>query len=94
MPDISLFSIPADLCRIIGVMGFLTYVLNYAALGLRFVTGDSSLYFAGNTLAATLVLISLSADFNLASAMIQVFWIGIGLFAIALRFAVPKASGQ
>jgi hypothetical protein len=85
MTDPFTFALTPEVCRLLGVAGFLAYVANYAALSLRFLTSECMTYFAGNTLAATLVLISLSTDFNLASALIQGFWICIGLLAIALR---------
>lgn len=79
--------------RWIGVAGFVTYVAVYAALCLGVWAGDSLRYFCGNTLAAGLVLISLSAEFNLASALIQSFWIVMGCIAILLRL-VRRASDR
>lgn len=94
MTDILPFALSADVCRLLGVAGFLTYVVTYAALCLRVITGDCTIYFVGNTLAAALVLISLSADFNLASVLIQGFWICIGLVAIVLRLRRQGGSIQ
>lgn len=74
-----------DIARIMGVAGFLCYVGNYIALSFRWLTSECIGFFIINTFAATMVLISLTRDFNLASAMIQVFWIVIGLTAIAIR---------
>lgn len=78
-------ALDAETFRLIGVVGFIGYVSVYTALSLRFLNSESVTYFLCNTISATLVLISLSHEFNLASALIQVFWIGIGLVAIALR---------
>ena len=78
----------ADICRALGILGFLTYVLNYTLLSLRILTSENLRYFALNILAAVLVLISLTEDFNLASALIQGFWILIGGLAILLRLRV------
>lgn len=78
---------PEDLFRAIGLCGFFLYVGVYAAVSFRFLTGDCLAFFVGNTLAAGLVLIGLSHNFNLASALIQVFWICIGIAAIVLRLA-------
>ena len=94
MTDIWPFALSTELCRILGVAGFFTYVVTYAALCLRAITGDCTIYFVGNTLAAALVMISLSADFNLASVLIQGFWICIGLVAIALRLRRQSGSVQ
>lgn len=71
--------------RIIGVIGVALYVANYSLLSSRIVNSDSLGFFAMNTLAASFVLVSNYVEFNLASVMIQVFWIGIGFKAIAIR---------
>ncbi|MEM9032876.1 MAG: hypothetical protein AAGB18_09530 [Pseudomonadota bacterium] len=75
----------ADLCRAIGVLGFLFYVVNYTALSLRLLTSEHITYFTLNILAASMVMVSLTHEFNLASALIQGFWILIGFVAVALR---------
>ena len=81
-----------DLLQAIGVAGFLTYVLNYALLSLRLLHSDDARFFLINTVAALLVLISLSQAFNLAAALIQVFWIMIGIPAILLRLARRRSD--
>ena len=75
----------ADFCRAIGVLGFLTYVFNYFALSFRILSSEHIRFFALNISAATMVLISLTQDFNLASVLIQSFWIVIGSLAIVIR---------
>lgn len=69
----------------IGVGGFLLYVLNYGMLTLRYINGHSITYFALNLLAASAVLIGLTVSFNLASAMIQVFWVIMSTIGMALH---------
>lgn len=76
-----------DIFRAVGLCGFVLYVAVYACLSFRIVTGDCLSYFMGNTAAAALVLVGLSHEFNLAAALIQMFWISIGIVAIALRLA-------
>ena len=49
-------------------------------------SGDSLIFFSGNTIAAALVLISNVSEFNLASVLIQIFFITIGMSAMILRF--------
>ena len=71
--------------RMIGVLGFLFYIGGFAVLQLEFLDGRGIAYSVVNILAATLVLISLAGEFNLASAMIQASWITIGLSGLALR---------
>jgi len=53
-----------------------------AALQARVLDGNGSLYCLLNILAASLVLVSLTEAFNLASILIQISWITIGLVGI------------
>lgn len=76
--------------RIIGVIGFGLYVTNYTLLSWRIVNSDSIRFFLVNTLAAILVLASNYIEFNLASVMIQVFWIAIGIKAMIIRHRYIK----
>lgn len=68
-----------------GVAGFGLYVTNYTLLTFHRLHSHDALYFGINLVAATLVLVSLTASFNLASAMIQIFWVFISSTAIVLR---------
>lgn len=78
-------TIPTEVFDAIGVVGFGLYVLNYTLLTWHKVTSDQIMYFAVNLAAATLVLIGLTGAFNLAAALIQVFWIVISIIAIRIR---------
>lgn len=69
----------------IGVVGFGIYVLNYSLLTFHKLTSHSKTYFALNICAASCVLIGLIPSFNLASALIQSFWICISVTAIIVR---------
>ena len=69
----------------IGIAGFLVYVLSFFAVQLSLLDGNSSQYAVLNIFAAFLVLVSLSEAFNLASAMIQISWIAIGLVGLQMR---------
>ena len=71
--------------RLIGVLGFLFYIGGFAALQLEFLDGRGIAYSLVNILAAAMVLISMTREFNLASAMIQTSWIIIGMSGLALR---------
>jgi len=71
--------------EVIGVIGFGLYVTNYTLLTLHKLHSHDALYFCINLVAATLVLVSLFASFNLASAMIQAFWVVISSAAILIR---------
>ncbi len=69
----------------LGIAGFLLYVLNYTFLTFRILTGDSLIYFAINFCAASFVLAGLMNSFNLAAALVQIFWICMSTLAIVLR---------
>ena len=88
----SFFSLPIVYLEGIGVLGFALYVLAYGLLTLRMITGHSLVYFLLNLLAASCVLIGLMGSFNLASALIQLFWVAMSLIGITmhLRRAEPQ----
>ena len=68
---------------VVGMIGVALYVASYTALQFGKLDGNSIQYCLCNGGAASLVLVSLYHDFNLASATIQIVWIsvsGYGLF--------------
>ena len=81
-----------DLFEAIGIMGFGLYVLNYTLLTVQKVSSDQIRYFIVNFLAAGMVLIGLSTAFNLAAALIQIFWLVISITAIVLRLRTSLAK--
>jgi len=74
--------------QIIGVAGFITYIVSFAALQARFIDGNGFTYSVLNILAAAFVLVSLTEAFNLASMLIQVSWITIGIVGILWKLRV------
>lgn len=84
--------IPTEVIDAVGVAGFGLYVTNYVLLTAGRLRSEYITYFALNWCAATMVLIGLTASFNLASALIQVFWIGISTVGIAMRLKRGRAS--
>ncbi|MCT8160919.1 CBU_0592 family membrane protein [Pseudoruegeria sp. SHC-113] len=76
---------PAGFSAGLGILGVGLYIGNYVLIALNRVDSRAVGYFLVNTLAASCVLISLSREFNFASALIQLFWISLGLLAIAVR---------
>lgn len=78
------------LSQIIGVCGFLFYIASFAALQFRIIDGNGVTYSVMNIVGAALLLISLMDAFNLASALIQVSWIVIGITGLCLRFFRAK----
>lgn len=79
------FNHTTALAELIGIAGFGLYVLTYGLLTFRVIAGHSLIYFAMNLTAASCVLIGLSSSFNLASAMIQIFWISMSLIGIMMQ---------
>jgi len=65
--------------ELVGVLGFLFYMLAYGLLQLGKISGQCYTYSLMNLLAATFVLISLTHQFNFASALIQISWIAISM---------------
>ncbi|QBF31271.1 hypothetical protein CFI11_08580 [Thalassococcus sp. S3] len=80
------------LCRLAGLLGLATYLLGFAALQMRLICGNGAMFSILNILAATLVLIGLSVDFNLTSALIQISWIAIGLSGLAVQYRLRKRT--
>ena len=78
-------SISPEVFDAIGIAGFALYVLNYGLLTLQRDWSARVSYFAINWMAASFVLIGLTSSFNLASAMIQIFWIAISTVGIVIR---------
>jgi hypothetical protein len=78
-------SLPPVIFEAIGIAGFALYVLNYGLLTFTHVTSEPKCYFVLNMIAASCVLIGLTHSFNLASALIQLFWIVTSTTAIVLR---------
>lgn len=70
----------------VGVVGFVCYIAAFGAVQLGLMDGNRLSYTLLNLLAACLVGISLIAEFNLASALIQGSWIVISLIGLTLRF--------
>ncbi|MDZ7842392.1 MAG: cyclic nucleotide-binding domain-containing protein [Gammaproteobacteria bacterium] len=67
----------------LGLAGVAVYIGAYFALQAGLVKGQGYLYASLNTAAACLVLISLTENFNLPSAVIQVTYIAISVFGMA-----------
>ena len=84
--------LPPSLVDVIGVIGFSLYVMNYCLLTFHRLTSHSKLYFMINLMAASMVLIGLTHSFNLASALIQLFWIVISTTAIIVRLRQSKRA--
>ncbi len=74
-----------SLSQFIGLVGFFTYLGSFFSLQMGWLDGNGNRYALLNIAAAACVLFSLLETFNLASALIQISWIAIGLGGLALR---------
>ena len=84
--------LPPFVVNVIGVIGFSLYVMNFCLLTFHRLTSHSKLYFVINLMAASMVLIGLTHSFNLAAALIQLFWIVISTTAIIVRLRQSKRA--
>jgi hypothetical protein len=81
----------------VGLIGVAFYIGSYAALQTGLLRGSGYPYTLLNLVAAILVLVSLTREFNLSSAVIQITWIGIsvvGLGRMALLERRAKLSSE
>lgn len=81
-----------DIYTAAGLVGFAAYVAAFGLVQTDKIDGNGSCYSAVNIVAAVLVLVSLSQDFNLPSALIQVTWITLGLVGMLLRWSAPAVE--
>lgn len=83
-------ALPYHIAQAIGVMGFCLYVTAYTLLTLRLLPSTSIRYFQINLTASVCVLIGLSVSFNLAAALIQLFWVAMSLIGISMQMFRPR----
>ena len=81
-----------DIYTIVGLTGVAAYVAAYSALQLGVLDGNGVVYSVTNIVAASLVLVSLVEDFNLASAVTQVIWITVGVVGLAMRLMRDRSG--
>ncbi len=92
MFDVALYLETIGPLQIIGLMGFVVYMLAFGWVQFGWLDGNSVKYSLFNVLAASLVAVSLFAEFNLSSALIQGSWILIGLVGCAKRFFTRRTK--
>lgn len=78
-----------ELC---GIAGALIYVGGYLLIAFDVLHSRAPLYYALNLAAALLVLVGLSHSFNLASALIQVFFATASLIGIVRHARRPRRA--
>lgn len=79
-----------DLLQASGVLGSVIYVGGFALVQSGRTCGNGSAYSASKIVAAVLVLVSLVGAFNLGAFLIQIGFIGFGLWGL-LRQSASKA---
>ena len=71
--------------KALGLIGFGIYVTGFMLLSTGRLDSRGTRYFAMTLVDSTCVLLSLTVDFNLSSALIQIFYVLVSLSAIFLR---------
>lgn len=77
---------------ILGTLGVLSIILAYAAVQSGHLASTRLLYSMMNLIGAILILVSLAYNFNLASVVIEVFWILISVWGIVKWFQARRKS--
>ena len=83
--------------QVAGLAGAVTYICNYLMIAMDRLTSRSPLYYLLQLTGASLVMISLMAQFNMAAAIVQGFFILVSMLGIFRHLRpsqrVPAASG-
>lgn len=79
---------------IVGTIGVALIVVTYAGVQLRKMEVTSLTYSGLNLLGALMILLSLAYNFNLASVVIEVFWIIISLWSIVVWIKTRKDTPE
>ncbi|MDJ0638224.1 MAG: hypothetical protein QNJ20_05280 [Paracoccaceae bacterium] len=74
--------IQISISETIGLAGALLYSISYLLAAYDRLPSQSPYYYVSKLVAAAMVLISLAQNFNLASAIIQVFFITVSMIGI------------
>ncbi|MDA1027685.1 MAG: hypothetical protein O3B41_01345 [Bacteroidetes bacterium] len=75
---------------ILGTLGVLSIIFAYAAVQSGRLAPTRLLYSMMNLIGAILILVSLAYNFNLASVVIEVFWILISVWGIVKWFQARR----
>jgi hypothetical protein len=82
---------PDTVSHLAGYGGVALYLSSYALLQSGVLRGSGTVYTVMNLAAALLVLVSLSRDFNLSAALIQVFWVTISCVGLARQAILSRS---
>ncbi|HWT09332.1 MAG TPA: hypothetical protein VN329_09210 [Roseomonas sp.] len=81
------------LVDVVGTTGTLLVVLAYLGTQLRAIDAAGIAFPAVNLLGSLLITVSLTINFNLASALMEAFWIAISLFGIG-RWLIERRRAR
>ncbi len=74
-----------DGMEVVGVAGFVVYIFSFKLVQAEKLDGNGVAYALMNVVAASFVLVSLASAFNLASFLIQISFISIGLYGVVKK---------
>jgi hypothetical protein len=74
-----------EVSRVIGLAGAAIFVVVYFANQARWLSSADWRFPAANLAGALLILVSLLAEWNLPSAVIEVFWVAISVYGLVNR---------
>jgi len=77
---------------VIGSVGTLIVVAAYFATQMRYLNSNDLLFPVANLVGSLLIAYSLTHHFNLASALMEVFWIAISLLGIVQWLRARRAK--
>ena len=78
----------------VGTLGTLIVVAAYFATQMRFINSDDLIFPALNLLGSLPIAFSLYYSFNLASVLMEFFWIAISLLGICQAFRSKKSAAD
>ena len=77
---------------LIGSIGTLIVVAAYFATQIRYINSEDLLFPAANLGGSILIAYSLIFSFNLASALMEIFWIAISILGIVQAFRAKRGK--
>jgi hypothetical protein len=76
---------PLEVFRAIGLVGAACFIGSYFATQKRWLSAHDWRYPAANLVGAVLVMISLFAEWNLPSVVLELFWAAISVYGLINR---------
>lgn len=86
------FTVTGAATDIIGIFGVLLYLASYTLLQLGYIRGQSYAYASLTMASALCILLSLAADFNLSSALVNGAYVVISLVGMARLYLISRRS--